>query len=141
MRGERGPMPRTPFLPDLAFFFFFFFFSLMRRKSFCLGFSLSLSLTDPGDRQVARVKPRGVKSEHNDVMFSLSCRVILTDVKATPVRVRLMASVPVQLVLLALLPQQRPLLVALGVDCGRCGCTPACCSLHLATGSRGGPGV
>lgn len=33
-------------LPDLAFFFFLFFFSLIRRKSFCLGFSF----TDPGDQ-------------------------------------------------------------------------------------------
>lgn len=63
MRG--GPMPGDPFLPDLAFFFFFFFFSLMRRKSFCFGFSFSLSFTDPGDREVARVKASRVHSYHN----------------------------------------------------------------------------
>lgn len=43
--------------PDLAFFLLLFFFNLMRRKSFCLGFSFSLSLTDPGEHRKPTVEP------------------------------------------------------------------------------------
>lgn len=38
-------------LPNLAFFLLLFFFNLMRRKSFCFGFSLSLSFTDPKEHK------------------------------------------------------------------------------------------
>lgn len=54
--AKRPPRPGETLLPDLAFFFFFFFFSLIRRKSFCFGFSLSLSFTEPGGCQVGRVE-------------------------------------------------------------------------------------